>query len=607
MNFRNLRRLGRDIILGGGAAASLLLGTHTSAAQGPTIVNGPPTMAQQMPQGPQVPAQVPPGPPPPAQLAPGPQMPQAVQTSQPAPVLRNYLNKKTIQLPIMINESARASIQEIQLFCKDHPSAPWTIRDKAAPTQREFIFKAATDGEYWFTMVTVDRQGRSYPADLRNEQPGLVVVIDTQAPAVELINIGTTPEGQMIQCDVSDVNLDSTQTRVAYQAGDKQFRMIEPVPGRANIYCVPAQANFTGLVQVTAVDLAQNQTTRQEHVTRMKTPKTEPSPVANAPTVSNDMRVSDALPRQLPMGLANARPIGRGQEAQRPPEGPVNTARPDGSQGPRWGDGKTPDKGDGKTPDKGDGKTPDKVAAPVTLTTSKTDGPKIFNTEPPAPKPVPVPAKRQFVNSTKIYLDYQIENARPGNVSTIEIWLTRDQGQNWHKHAEVNGNKSPIEVVLPGEGIFGLTLVASNGRSAQTPPVAGDQPDSWIEVDTTKPSVQINDIQTTFDKGQPTVYIRWSAQDKNLAETGVELHYAATQQGPWLLIAKGLPGEGQHRWTPPATIGAQVHLRLSASDAAGNAAACATLEPVGLTEVRPRAVIRTISTGAGEPVRTAPQ
>ena len=145
--------------------------------------------------------------------------------------------------------------------------------------------------------------------------------------------------------------------------------------------------------------------------------------------------------------------------------------------------------------------------------------------------------------------------------------------------------------------------------SAATPPAAGDQPDAfWIEVDSTKPTLQINEIQTSHDKGQATVHIRWTAKDKNLVEAPVDLFYAATPQGPWLAIAKGLPAEGQHHWMPPAGLGAQTHLQLTARDAAGNTAVCGTLEPVSLAEpARPRAVIRTISTGDIGPQLVPPQ
>jgi len=422
---------------------------------------------------------------------------------------------------------------------------------------------------------------------------------------VELTNLGTTPEGQMIQIEVADANLDAGRLRCTYQAGDKAFRALEPVAGRPNVFCIPAQVVCTGMIQVVAEDLAGNQTTRQEQLKSMKSPSNTTQAVAVNPPASTlpipDPKTAGiVVPNPLPKDMTNAPAIGAGDshQVQRiAPERP-NLPRPDGSEGPHWSDEKSnePKKTSSEKP--GDGG--------LVQTSSNTPRPMTG----PALLPTPTTAKtaslkRQLVNNAKVYLDYQIENAAQASVAKVEVWLTRDQGQSWQKHSDVTGHKSPIEVQLPGDGIYGLTLVASNGASVAAPPAAGDQPDGLIEVDTTKPSLQINDIQTNFDKGQATVHVRWTAKDKNLADAPVELYYAATLQGPWLPIAKGLPAEGQHRWTPPAGLGSQVHLQLKARDAAGNIAISGTLEPVSIAPpAPPRAVIRTISVGA--PVVTQP-
>lgn len=535
--------------------------------------------------------------------------PAAVQG---APVQRNFLNKRDVQLPIQITEAGQTSLQEVRLYSKNHPASPWVLKETVSPAQKAFTFRAPADGEYYFTMVTVDKKGRCYPADLRNEPPGLAIVIDTQAPTVELTNLGAGPEGQMIQVDVADANLDIAKVRFSYQAGDKGFRLLEPMPGRGNVFCIPAQAVCTGLVQVIAEDMALNQTTRQEFLARMKSQtaqasNTQPAggnvPPATQPEPKSPGSTS-VTPNTLPKGMDTVPPIDprdahQVQKVAPPTPERQSLPRPNGSEGPHWSDDKSTEPvktgARGPAPDGG-----------VIQTTNNTPqigtGPSLqpITTKNAAPK-------RQIVNSGKVYLDYQIENAAQASVSKVEVWLTRDQGQSWQKHSEVSGAKSPIEVQLPGDGIYGMMLVASNGTSAVAPPAAGDQPDGLIEVDTTKPTLQINDIQASHDKGQTVVQIRWTAQDKNLADAPVDLFYAATPQGPWLLIAKGLPAKGEHRWTPPAGLGAQTHLQLIARDAAGNTAVCGTLEPVSIAEPpRPRAVIRTISTGLGGPQLTQP-
>ena len=121
-----------------------------------------------------------------------------------------------------------------------------------------------------------------------------------------------------------------------------------------------------------------------------------------------------------------------------------------------------------------------------------------------------------------------------------------------------------------------------------------------VEVDTTKPVAQITNLQTVQENGVTVLLIGWNAQDANLGESPVELFYSATAQGPWLPIAKELTNKGQHRWTPPETIGTQAFIRMVAHDKAGNSAIACTLDPIHLEDAsRPRAFIRGVRTEAG--------
>src|SRR5262245_52905166 len=105
MTIRAIRRVGFQAVLGGGTLAGLLLGWTSGGsawAQGPMIQNGPAAIGAQP-----TPGYIPPG-----------GAPQ---------VQRNFLNKRIIQLPIQINDSARASIQEIHLYVKDRPDSQWVL------------------------------------------------------------------------------------------------------------------------------------------------------------------------------------------------------------------------------------------------------------------------------------------------------------------------------------------------------------------------------------------------------------------------------------------------------------------------------------------------
>src|SRR6516162_9271096 len=107
--------------------------------------------------------------------APAPAMPHKIQT-----------NKMAFRLPLQVNEKEAARLREVQLYVKEGPTAPWTFKEAVPPTQKEFIFRAPHDGEYWFTLVTVDKAGNKSPADLSQEPPGLIVVVQRQPAEPEV-------------------------------------------------------------------------------------------------------------------------------------------------------------------------------------------------------------------------------------------------------------------------------------------------------------------------------------------------------------------------------------------------------------------------------------
>jgi hypothetical protein len=515
---------------------------------------------------------------------------------------KTYLNKGIIQLPIHIDERARAQVQEIQLFVKSPPATTWQKYAKAGWGQSAFTFTAPRDGEFWFAMVTVDQQGRPTPPDLNQEAPGLIVVVDRHAPQVDLLTLGTGPEGQLVQCEVHDDHLDPLKTRLHFQTGDKVFRQLEALPGRANVFCIPAQAVFTGMLRISAADLAGNVTSREIHMNQLQ-------PAGNSGAGATPPKIGGlAEPNRLPAAMAAPLENDLSNEA-----GPVLVAQ----QFPNIQPGKPgtiiETKRVAATPaPHGQGPIlpcPDCQANTSTMlpVLGASQGRTVAGIVPPfaetaggatnkARREV-VSQQRQLVNNPHVFLEYQIEQSGASGVGKVEVWLTRDQGQSWQRLCEDADRKSPVELDLPGEGLFGINLVISNGRGfGGTPPNPGDMPQWWIEVDTTRPKVEIVNA-TTVAEGGGALHVTWRATDKNLAADGIELYFATNRQGQWQPIAKGLHNDGQYRWTPPNDVGPQAYLRLCARDQAGNTAVTETPQPILLDDQsRPRAQILGAST-----------
>jgi hypothetical protein len=194
---------------------------------------------------------------------PGP-APSAAQAPA-APGKIQFTNKQQFRLKIDLPEADRQKLKEVQLYVRGGNS-DWACKETAAPNQTHFNFRAQQDGEYWFTIVTVDKAMRLTPPDVTREPPAFVVVVDTQLPEVTITEASAaprTPSEELIRCSVKDVNLDASSVKYEYQAMDKTWRNLEPIPNQAEFFHCPEKGTWTGQVRVTASDLAKNTTVRE--------------------------------------------------------------------------------------------------------------------------------------------------------------------------------------------------------------------------------------------------------------------------------------------------------------------------------------------------------
>jgi hypothetical protein len=193
----------------------------------------------------------------------------------------------------------------------------------------------------------------------------------------------------------------------------------------------------------------------------------------------------------------------------------------------------------------------------------------------PAFLPKPGDPKVRMVNSKKISLNYEVKDQGPSGISAVELWYTQD-GRSWQKYPKQQpGDKKEgtqvYEVTVHDEGLYGFTLLARSGVGlGERPPQIGDQPQVWVEVDLTKPVVQLHDVSVGqgADKGKLT--ITWNAKDRNLSTKPITISYAEEAGGTWTTIAAQLANTGRHVWTMPATVPYQFLIRIEAVDRAGN-------------------------------------
>lgn len=511
-------------------------------------------------------------------------------------VPRTFFNKNRFHLPLEMSDSIRSQIREVQLYTKDSPASPWQFLDKGSPRQSGFNIEPDKEGEYLFGMVMVDQSGKSIPANTRDLIPCLAVVVDWKAPQLEVYMVTGPGEGPTVQVEARDAHLDQARTQLHFQTRDQQWRVLEPMPQFPNRFAIPGQAALTGKIRVSACDFAGNVARRELSLDALlpaapaadrvipigarSTPeRTEP----DAPKGTNPGPVfpQNPLPIAIPMS-PGVPPVAVPQVGTPPQVAFPGHGTPQANPGPQINIPPLPVKEPARTPSPLAPEQPQAALGQVlTSYSGKRDS---------------APVARRLINQSQLVLEYQLDQVGASGVGKVEVWLTRDQGQSWYKLGEDPDCKSPVAIELPGEGLYGVTLVVSNGRGfGATPPAPGDTPDTWVEVDATRPTAEITGIRPGTGEDSGSITITWTTQDRNLGSDCVDLFYSANREGPWAPIAKGLKSAGRYRWVPPTNIG-HTYIRLQVRDHAGNTALAESREPFLLDDQsRPRGRLVSVS------------
>lgn len=482
-----------------------------------------------------------------------------------------YTKQVEFHLPIQIDERARPSLKDVSLFVKDG-AGPWARVTTAPPTQKYFTHRVTHDGEYWFSVVTMDRNGTQTPADVTQDAPGLKVVVDTQAPTFDLQRV-FLPAGQTaLRCTVQDANPDAQAIKISYRGPDQAPHLLELVPGQPGMFRVPTPELFSGSVAVSVTDRAGNQTVRdvslREMAAQAPAPGAPPAPssLPQAPATSQ-LPPAPPVPGQGILQTAASAPVAPGDSVP----ATHTAARPAALESaPAMAS----------------------LPAPMPLPGQPQKAPGLPSSESKQSGPV-----RQIINSKHASIEYRIDPVGPSGVGKVELWMTADKGASWQRAGEDVDRRSPAEIDLPGEGLYGIRLAVTNGNGfGGATPAPGDTPHSWIEVDTTAPVVQLRDIDPMTSGG--TLEIRWVATDKNLSAEPINLYYATKREGPWQPLARNVKNDGSYRWGFPHDAGNQFFVRLEVTDQAGNSTRCETPMPVVLDMTEPHALVVGV-TGSG--------
>jgi len=143
----------------------------------------------------------------------------SAESTSPAP--KSIATRQTLfSIPFQIergNDPGHDAV-EVQLFASSDQGGHWELHSRVPPSQGRFLFRAPGDGQYWFLIRTVDKTGRVRPQ--YNNRPGLVVLVDTQAPVLNL-EAEQGEAGQVIaRWEATDPHLSFDSLRIQYRTAD---------------------------------------------------------------------------------------------------------------------------------------------------------------------------------------------------------------------------------------------------------------------------------------------------------------------------------------------------------------------------------------------------
>jgi len=386
-----------------------------------------------------------------------------------------YVVKKTLfHLPFKLDPANMADVREMDLWMRDS-AGQWRIMDRVSPTAKFFTCQVSQDGEYGFSIVMVDRSGKSNPANVMSRPPELIVQVDTRS-------MGSAP---------------STMP--------------------------PPTLKFSGNQAIPEI----NDMLSEPASSMIQTQETQAPPTGELPSFSSES-LHDAV-MQHDAGTS------------------VSAAT-----------------------------MPSNISGAM-----------------PSAMPAMTPQGGLLVNKTHVNIDYNIKKVGPSGVSKIEVYATTDQGLSWKSLGVDTDLHSPLKINLPGEGVYGIRMVAVNGNGfGGQKPNPGDRPNTIIEVDLTGPKIQ--DWRVAAGKnGNLDVY--WNVADKNIAAEPITLSYRTRANENWKPMTPKMKNSGSYHWPISRDLAAQYFVRLEATDRAGNVSTCETTNPILVDRTEPEINIQGVT------------
>lgn len=506
----------------------------------------------------------------------------------PKPVVTN---KTRFRIPFRFDAAAlqRMNARELRLYVSTDGGANWELTQTIGADSGKFEFQAPSDGEYRFSVKTLDGRNQLHPPG-NTFETGLVVVVDTLPPQLQL-DVRPVAAGKVeLRWSATDDHLDASTLKLEYtQPGVENWQEVGIAPrGNGQTSWSVPQGGVVA-VRGTISDSAGNATQAEQQANIAAgntgggggaTSKPDFSkPVAEGPTIApertpiNDHFTEVTHPfiapqtnaanppaTASPTPIVERDPVAITDRMQFTAERPES--RPDITQD-RWAE------------------TTDAVPALPTTTAGK----------------------QRIVNTKKFQIGYQIDDVGPSGLGGVEMFITQDAGRKWYKYGDDPDQKSPFDVEVPDDGTYGFAIRARSGVGlAEEPPTQGEQPGIVVVVDQTPPTLELLPVRQGTGTSVNQLQLRWKTTEDHPSDKPISLYFSANPNGPWETISTWRADTGEFVWTVTSIVPPQVYFRIIARDAAGNAVQQQTDRPVIVDLAKPTAKILDIaSPGANVP------
>ncbi len=499
----------------------------------------------------------------------------------PAPTDVIHTNQRALSIPINIQDSLRGACRELLLYASWDQGRNYQLVATVAPDKRAFAFESPNDGVCWLKSAVINAQKKQEPENVQQVPPDLKVMIDTTKPVVRTLSAQRQGDDVVVAWEILEDNFSPQAFRLEYQSKDS--------PG-AFWSAIPAAGALTGqkvfhpsspgplVVRLFAKDLAGNESVGTAEVAggvrvaafiqpAAPATSTNPSPDAAPPPVPPPAPPRDFTPLPAPFV----------QETVKPAAPVANT----------WAPAPSAPRGPGDATERlvasSDKPPPPPPPSPMPLATQ----------QPANMMPAPVMQKPSlpmlhYVNQTKVDLEYEWTKVGKSGIGSVDLWWTKNDGQSWELYAQVPYDdvkslaptgKEKREVELPGEGVYGFTMIVkSKAGRGKAPPKPGDVPAIRFEVDITPPHAELWIAGPDPNRANALI-LKWAARDKNLHLNPITLEWAEKRDGEWNRIVGDFANSNSFSWQLPDNIPVQVYMRLRVRDLAGNVGVAVTQDP----------------------------